>query len=199
LIGKTDDRTGSELKKQDELIPRQDIISLEAKELQEKIGSSEYGLSSDEAKNRLDKYGTNEVTGRKKKSRVLKFLSYFIDPLSLVLVIAGTLTLVTGDIVDSTIIYVIVFFSSCLQFYQEHRAEKASEELTKKVAVTTTVMRDGSKQELPLSQLVPGDIVLLSAGDIVPAGCRIIQSKDLFIDHQLSPGSPCRQKSSLEF
>lgn len=173
---------------ENEPISKQDILVLEAREVLSKLGASEAGLSSSDAESRLEKYGTNEVSQKKKKMSILRFFHYFLDPLSLILLMAGTLTALTGDAIDAGIIYIIVSLSSSLQFFQENRAEKASEELSKKVAITATVVRDGNKQELPTSQLVPGDIVLLSGGDIVPAGCRIIQSKDLFVDQSALTG-----------
>ena len=121
MIRKKDDRTGSVLTNEDELISKPDIISLEVKDVLQKVGTSERGLSSNEANERLDKYGTNDVAGKKKKSSAVRFVSYLLDPLTLILLIAGTLTFITGDMVDSTIIYIIVLLSSSLQFYQENK------------------------------------------------------------------------------
>ncbi len=181
-------KTGSTIDDVSKLISKEDILTLEAKEVLGRMGTSEAGLSSQEAGSRLQRFGPNEVITRKRRSAPLKFLSYFLDPLSLILLIAGTLTILTGNPIDATIIYIIIVLSVSLQYFQEHRAEKASDELTKKVAITATVMRDGKRQELHPSLLVPGDMVLLSGGDIVPAGCRIVRSKDLFVDQSALSG-----------
>ncbi len=183
------------------LISNTDVLTMNIKDVLRKVGTSEVGLSEEEAEERLNRFGTNEVVHKKGRRGASKFFSYFLDPLSLILLVAGTLTLLTGDQIDAFIIYVIVIMSSSLQYFQENRAEKASEQLTKKVAITAAVVRDGKKQELPLSRLVPGDIVQLSGGDIVPAEGRIILCKDLFIDQSALTGESLpveKMQGSLE-
>ena len=94
----------------------------------------------------------------------------------------------TGDIPDFTIIVVIVLISVSIDHYQESKAENAAELLKEKVSTTATVLRDDVKQEIKLSQIVPGDIIYLSAGDIAPADARIITAKDLFINQSALTG-----------
>ncbi len=170
------------------LVSISDLLTLERAELLERLNSSEAGLDPQEAGRRLGVYGKNELVQRKKENRLVKFGRYFADPLSLILLAAGSLTVLTGDPVSAAVIFTIVVLSSSLQFVQERRAERASEELSRKVALTATVMRGGERKEVPLADLVPGDIVLLSSGDIVPAGCRILDSKDLYIDQSVLTG-----------
>ena len=121
-----------------------------------KVGTSEVGLSEEDAEKRLDTFGTNEVVHKKRRRGASKFFSYFLDPLSLILLVAGTLTLLTGDQIDAFIIYVIVIMSSSLQYFQENRAEKASEQLTKKVAITAAVIRDGKNRNSSLQARTGG-------------------------------------------
>ena len=170
------------------LVSISDLLTLERAELLERLNSSEAGLDPQDAGRRLGVYGKNELVQRKKENRLVKFGRYFADPLSLILLAAGSLTVLTGDPVSAAVIFTIVVLSSSLQFVQERRAERASEELSRKVALTATVMRGGERKEVPLADLVPGDIVLLSSGDIVPAGCRILDSKDLYIDQSVLTG-----------
>ena len=115
-------------------------------------------------------------------------LLHFKSPLILILLAASVFAGATGDIADFTIIFVIVIISVGIDHYQESKAENAAEMLKEKVSTTATVMRDNVKTELKLSQIVPGDIVYLSAGDIAPADARIITAKDLFINQSALTG-----------
>ena len=152
------------------------------------LETSKLGLTSVEAQARLQKYGTNEVAQRKKQSIVVKFFRSLSNPLVIILLVAGAISGFTGDAVDATIIFLIVIMSSVLTVYQESKAENAAEALKKRVAVTATVFRDGKKQEIVTTEIVPGDIISLSPGDIVPAEARIFESKDLSIDQSALTG-----------
>ncbi|MBS7613978.1 magnesium-translocating P-type ATPase, partial [Candidatus Bathyarchaeota archaeon] len=100
----------------------------------------------------------------------------------------GLISSFFGEIINATIIFSIVFASVFLDFYQESKAEKAAEMLKQRVAVTATVLRDGVKREVRVSEVVPGDVIYLSAGDVVPADARIINAKDLFVDQSALTG-----------
>lgn len=179
----------SDLTDEAELISNEDVLTLEAAEVLKRLDVTvEHGLSSDEASVRLERYGTNEVAGKKQKHSIVRFLSYFRDPLVLVLLFAGTVTLFTGDATSSSIIFIIVLLSTILRFIQENRAENASKELASRVSTNATLTRNGSRVELPIAQIAPGDIVHLGAGDIVPAGLRVVSSKDLFINQSALTG-----------
>src|SRR5579862_1133935 len=152
------------------------------------LGTSKLGLTSEEARAHFEKYGPNYVTQHKSRSVAYKFLKSLSNPLVIILLVAGTISGFTGGAVDATIIFLIVIMSSVLTLYQESKAQNAAEALKRKVAITATVLRDGKKQEIVTSEIVPGDIIFLSAGDIVPAEARIFESKDLSIDQSALTG-----------
>jgi P-type Mg2+ transporter len=180
------------------LLTKAEILTLPPQTVLDKLGTnSDSGLSSEEAARRLKEYGPNEVVNRRKGLGIGKFLSYFRNPLIIILLLAGTITLFTGEAVSAVVIYIIVAFSTVLTYAQEYRAEKASVQLSQRVSTTVTMVRDGEKKEGPLADLVPGDIVHLTAGDLVPADCRAISCRNLFIDQSTLTGeSMAVEKSS---
>jgi Mg2+-importing ATPase len=113
---------------------------------------------------------------------VLQFLAHFRNPLVLVLLAASGLSALTGDATGAFIIGLIVLLSVTLDFVQEYRAGRAAEQLAAQVAVTATVLRDGKTGEVPVKELVPGDVVLLSAGDLTPADAHLLEAKDFFVN-----------------
>ncbi len=137
-------------------------------ELLHTLETSKTGLTSEEARAHLEKYGFNEVVQHKRRSIVVKFLQSLSNPLVIILLVAGAISGFTGDTVDATIIFSIVIMSSVLTLYQESKAQNAAEALKRKVAITSTVLRDRKKQEIVTREIVPGDIIILSPGDIVP-------------------------------
>ena len=153
-----------------------------------RLGTSAQGLSSQEAQNRIHTYGTNELARKQKRSGIVSFLLHFKSPLILILLFAAAIAGYSGDILNFTIIVVIVLISVSIDHYQESKAENAAELLKEKVSTTATVIRDGVKQEIKLSLIVPGDIIFLSAGDISPADARIISAKDLFVNQSALTG-----------
>ncbi|MEM3054408.1 MAG: magnesium-translocating P-type ATPase [Candidatus Bathyarchaeia archaeon] len=166
----------------------EESLSLPIDELLSRLGSSLSGLSSEESEKRLEIYGYNELARRKKRAAIVDFLSHFRSPLVIILLIAGLISGFLGEIVNVVIIFSIVFLSIILDFHQESKAEKAVEMLKERVTTTATVLRDGVKREVKLSEIVPGDIIYLSAGDIVPADARIISAKDLFVNQSALTG-----------
>ncbi|MGB9854663.1 MAG: HAD-IC family P-type ATPase, partial [Candidatus Bathyarchaeales archaeon] len=166
----------------------EESLILPIEELLSRLGSSLSGLSSEEAEKRLTVYGYNELAKRKKRAAVVEFLLHFRSPLVIILLIAGLISGFLGEIPNVVIIFSIVFLSVVLDFYQESKAEKAAEMLRERVTTTATVLRDGVKREVKLSEIVPGDIIYLSAGDIVPADARIISAKDLFVNQSALTG-----------
>ncbi|MEM2910242.1 MAG: magnesium-translocating P-type ATPase [Nitrososphaerota archaeon] len=166
----------------------EELLSLPIDEFLARLNTSMTGLSSEEAEKRLGIYGYNELAKRKKRTTIFDFLSHFRSPLVIILLIAGLIAGFLGEIINVTIVFSIVFVSVILDFHQESKAEKAAEALKEKVTTTATVLRDGAKQEVRLSEIVPGDIVYLSAGDIVPADARVITAKDLFLNQSALTG-----------
>ena len=123
----------------------------------------------------------------------------FKSPLVIILMVAGLISGILGEIANTIIIYAIVFLSVILDFYQESKAEKAAEALKEKVTTTATVLRDGAKKEVKLRDIVPGDIIYLSAGDITPADARVIMARDLFVNQSSLTGEsfPVEKTPSL--
>ncbi|MEM0216672.1 MAG: magnesium-translocating P-type ATPase [Candidatus Bathyarchaeia archaeon] len=165
-----------------------DALTLPVDTLLERLGSSLSGLSSREVERRLEVFGYNEVAGRRKRFLIIEFLYHFRNPLVIILLIAGLISYLLGDHESAIIVFSIVVMSILLDFYQEHKAERAAEMLKERVALTATVIRDGFKREVKMSEIVPGDIIILSAGDIVPADARVINAKDLFVDQSALTG-----------
>jgi P-type Mg2+ transporter len=137
------------------------------------------GLTSEEAARRLHLYGPNSLAQEVRFAGLIDFLRFFANPLVIILIVASTISIVLGDAVGGLIIIAMVLLSVFLNFFMEFQARHAVEEIRKRVATTAAVFRDGREQELPINELVPGDIVRLNAGDLVPADARLLEVKDL--------------------
>ena len=152
------------------------------------LSRNQSGLSAAEAKIRLDKYGLNTFHEQHDKSLLSQFLKRFQNPLVIILLIASIVSAFTGEITNFLIISCIVLLSVTMDFIQEYRANQAVKKLQLSVAVCALVVRDGTELQIPVSQIVPGDIVLLSAGNLIPADGKIIESKNLFVKQALLTG-----------
>lgn len=148
------------------------------------------GLSEVEAARRLASHGPNVLDTGRRRALVVQFLSRFGNPLVLLLLGASGLELVTGDYGSATIVIVMVAFSVTLDFLQEHRAGRAADELRKAAGVRATVLRGGSARETLAEEVVSGDVVLLTAGDLVPADGKLVEARDLFVNQALMTGEP---------
>src|SRR5690606_39191769 len=131
---------------------------------------------------RLAEHGPNELQAGHKVSAWKILLDQFKNVLLIILLIAVGLSIITGHGTESVIIAVIVFFAVGLGFFQEFRAERAMEALQKMAAPNATVVRDGEEKQIPARDLVPGDLVLLKAGDKTPADCRLVEVHNLQAD-----------------
>jgi P-type Mg2+ transporter len=178
----------TQLANKPELVSTPEVLTLTNDDLLKRLDTTLGGLSEEEARKRQDLYGLNEVVARIKRPVVLEFLLHFKSPITLILIVAAIVSGFVGDPLDSIIILAIVLISVILDFTQEYRAGKAAEALRKRVATTAAVFRNGIKQDLEISNLVPGDIVQLSAGDIAPADARVIKARDFFIDQSALTG-----------
>lgn len=150
--------------------------------------SISYGLTSREARRRLKTYGPNKVATGENKSKVRLFLSKFTSPLTLILLVSATISLTLGEVASGSIIIAIVLISGILDFTNSYRSAKAAEDLQKSVRVNAKVIRDGITKSIPLSCIVPGDVVRLSAGSIVPADGETVDSNALTIDESALTG-----------
>ena len=154
-------------------------ISVEA--LFQRLGTTEAGLSEEEAGRRLGQFGPNEVAAEKEHTWFHRLLTASRNPLVILLTVLATVSYATGDLRAGTVILLMVILGLGLRFVQETRADAAAAKLKSMISVTATVVRDGQEKEIPISQLVPGDIVHLSAGDMIPADVRVLTARDLFI------------------
>src|SRR5665811_1405796 len=156
------------------------------------------GLSQAEADSRLKQYGLNEIAREERQSALMRLLSNVKNPLVLLLTALGVLSFLTGDLRATTVIFVMVVLGVVLRFYQEMRADNAAEKLKAMVSNTATLVRDGKEAELPLKVLVPGDIIRLAAGDMVPADVRVLSAKDLFLNQSTLTGEslPVERKAN---
>ena len=159
-------------------------------ELLKQSAASPDGLTSAEAAARLARYGPNVLRAVRKRSLVLEYLSKFRNPLVIVLLVASGVSALTGDATSFFIISAIILISVTLDFVQEHRAGQAAERLRQSVEVRVHALRDGQAREVPLAQLVPGDIVVLAAGDLIPGDGRIMEANDFFVNQALLTGEP---------
>jgi Mg2+-importing ATPase len=146
------------------------------------------GLGSDEAQQRLAQVGPNVLKTKEKVTAVGLFLNQFKSPIILILLFATGVSAVVGDWVDAVIILAIVFISAGLSFYQEYNAGNAAEKLRAQVKIQTTVLRDGQPQSIPAEEIVPGDVVLLSAGSLIPADGVVLEAKDFFVNQAVLTG-----------
>ena len=162
------------------------------------LGSRASGLSEAEADSRWKKIGPNEIAREKRQSALMRLLANLKNPLVLLLVALGVLSYLTGDLRATVVIFVMVVLGVVLRFFQELRADNAAAKLQAMVSNTATLVRDGKQQELPLKRLVPGDIIRLAAGDMVPADVRVLSAKDLFLNQAALTGEalPVEKKAA---
>ena len=152
------------------------------------LGSRREGLTVAEASERLEKYGHNQLEGRKKTSPVKAFLSQFLSPLIYVLLVAVIISFVVGHYTDAWVILGVLILNAIIGFVQESKAEKAMEALMKLAAPKASVRRDGRQMDVPAHDIVPGDIILLEAGDKVPADARLIEASNLKVNEATLTG-----------
>jgi P-type Mg2+ transporter len=162
------------------------------------LGSQLGGLNEAEADARLKQVGTNEIAREKRQSALMRLLSNVKNPLVLLLTALGVLSFLTGDLRATVVIFVIVVLGVVLRFFQEMRADNAAAKLQALVSNTATLVRDGKDAEVSLKLLVPGDIIRLAAGDMVPADARVLSAKDLFLNQAALTGEalPVEKKAA---
>jgi Mg2+-importing ATPase len=147
----------------------------------EKLHTSKDGLSGEEAERRLQEYGPNVVAREERHPRIHLLGKALINPLVILLLVLAASSILTRDFRAGGVILLMVILGVVLRFVQEARADSAAAKLRAMISVHATVLRDGRPQEEPIGRLVPGDLVELSAGDMIPADVRLISCKDLFL------------------
>ncbi|HET7319297.1 MAG TPA: cation-translocating P-type ATPase [Nitrospirota bacterium] len=152
------------------------------------LNAGSNGLSAEEARERLVRYGPNELVEKKRRTAVRMFLGQFTDFMILVLIAAAAVSGVIGEAADSVAIIVIVLLNAALGFSQEYRAEKAMSALKKMASAHAVALRGGGQRTIPAAELVPGDVVLLDAGNIVSADMRILEAARLKVQEAALTG-----------
>src|ERR1700736_4870097 len=146
-----------------------------------RLRPSPNGLSEEQAAERLEVFGPNEVDYEKKEGWLRRLYNSARNPLVILLTLLASVSFATGDFRAGTVMMLMVFLGLSLRFIQESKADNAAAKLKAMITVTATVVRDGQTREIPLRELVPGDIVKLCAGDMVPGDVRLISAIDLFV------------------
>jgi len=162
--------------------------SVQPPELLQQLCTTPQGLTSEEARTRLIQFGSNLLKPKKRLGNLTLFCGQFKSPLILILLFAAGLSFFVHDPTDALIILAIVFISGLLSFWQEKGATDAVQKLLAIVQVKAEVVRDGKPTEIKVEEIVPGDVVMLSAGGSIPGDCLILESKDLFIDEAALTG-----------
>jgi Mg2+-importing ATPase len=152
------------------------------------INKSNKGLTTSEAQICLRTFGLNEPVKVRQLSGIVQFLSLFANPLMIILLIASAISFFVGDLINSVIIIVMVLLSVVLNFVQTARSKKVADSLRREVSLTANVLRDGDWREIQRSEIVPGDVVRLSAGDLVPADGDLIEAKNFHVQESALTG-----------
>ncbi len=152
------------------------------------LGSGAGGLTASQAKERLAQLGANSIEDTTRVGAIRLLLRQFESPLVLILVFAAVVSMLLQQWVDAAIVVAIVLGSSLLGFYQENRASRAVEALKRRLALTCRVVRDGTEQMVPVTTVVPGDIVLLSAGNLIPADGLVLDAADFLVSEAAMTG-----------
>ncbi|HLD50732.1 magnesium-translocating P-type ATPase [candidate division WWE3 bacterium RIFOXYC1_FULL_40_10] len=164
------------------------FATLQNSELFTKLETSEKGLIQAEAETRIKIYGRNVIKDRPKLHALIQFISNFKNPLVIILLVVSTISFVTGETVNGSLVAGMVLMSVTFNFWQEYKANTETDKLKAGIASISSVIRGGSRVEISTSELCLGDILVFNAGDLVPGECRILSSKDLYINQSALTG-----------
>jgi len=162
--------------------------SVDADVLVGRLGSAGQGLTTAEAKRRLREHGPNQVREYRRLTRLRVLANQIRNPLLWVLVFAATASAMTGEWVDAVIVFVIVLATVSIGYAREYNAEAAAAALQARVRSRAHVLRDGQPVHVPTEEVVPGDVVLLAAGSLIPADGLILEAKDFFVSEAVLTG-----------
>ncbi|MCX6793280.1 MAG: magnesium-translocating P-type ATPase [Candidatus Falkowbacteria bacterium] len=156
------------------------------------------GLSSSEAILKLKQFGPNIITKQKRFSSFVMFFKKLTSPLFLLMISISVVSFVIGQRTSAIFVIMMVILSAVFDFINSYKSQKVVEKLATRVSTKVTILRDGKKQELPLADVVPDDILFLSAGNIIPADCQLVESDDFFVDQSALTGEsmPCEKVAS---
>lgn len=156
------------------------------------------GLTSQQALENQRKFGLNQLAKKTKKGIILRFLGKLFNPMVAILIFTALLSFILGQTHDFFVILTIIVLSLSLDVYQEHTAENAAEKLQQKIALTTEVLRDGTRQTIPNSLVTVDDIIFLDTGDIVPADAKLLEVNNLLVDQSSLTGESYPQLKETE-
>ena len=165
----------------------EELKKLTLDQVKEKVAADENGLSTEEAQKRVTTYGYNEII-EKKMNPLLKILAYFWGPIPWMIEIAAILSAVIHHWEDFWIIVVMLVINAGVGFWQEHKADNAIELLKKKLALNARVLRDGKWKQVPARELVPGDVIRIRLGEIIPADIKLTKGDYLRVDESALTG-----------
>ena len=172
--------------------------SMSAEDVMKNLNSTPAGLTSKEAALRLKKHGENVIKKKKQDTQLILFLNQFRNPIIIILIVATAISGVTGELTDALIIATIILASAVLSFIQEYSAGNAIEELRAKVQARALVLRDGKFTEISSRGIVPGDIVRVSSGSLIPADARILECSDFFVTQAVLTGESVPSEKTPE-
>jgi Mg2+-importing ATPase len=179
--------------------PLDDFWDPSLQEIFQRLQATPAGLAADEAGRRLRLYGTNSLAPESRFALLISLLSFFSNPLVIILVAAASVSFALGEHVGAAIIIAIVLFSVLLNFLMEFQAHHAVDEIRKQIAITAIVIRDRQEQEVTVTDLVPGDVIRLKAGDLVPADARLLNARDLQVRESALTGESLPvEKTAIE-
>lgn len=165
-----------------------ELCKLPAEEALQRLGVTESGLSDEQVETAREEYGSNILSHRKEAGIVMELLQRCRNPLVIQLLVICIVSLLMGDVRAATVVGVMVLLSVVLAYVQEHRSSKAVEKLNAMVQTNSLVMRDGKEYDIPIAEIVPGEIVILQAGALIPADLRLISAKDFFVSQSSLTG-----------
>ncbi|HEY0196469.1 MAG TPA: HAD-IC family P-type ATPase [Methanobacterium sp.] len=176
------------------------IYKLPSSEVYAELETSKRGLSTDEAKKRLEKYGANQIEEIKKTPIIYEFLANLYQLLALLLWAASILAFLSGTPQLGFAIIAVILINAIFSFWQEYQAEKAIEALKRILPTTAKVVREGKSEEIVASQLVPGDIMVLEEGDNISADARLVEAFQMKVDSSTLTGEsrPVRKVAEIE-
>ncbi len=170
--------------------PLQTYHTLTEEELFFVLNSSPGGLTIGQAQAGLVRFGHNDIARIRKPLVIFQFLGHFKNLLIVILLIAAAISMFVGELINSVIIFFIVIASVTLDFFQEYKADQTADLLRQKILTRVTAFRDGRERDLPIAELVPGDLVRLTAGDIVPADARVLTARNFYVNESALTGEP---------
>jgi len=175
-----------------------ELCTLPVEEALQRLGVTEHGLSDEQVETARQEYGSNVLSHRKEAGVVLELLQRCRNPLVIQLLVICVVSLLMGDIRAATVVGAMVLLSVVLAYVQEHRSSKAVEKLKAMVQTNSLVLRDGKECDIPIAEIVPGDIVILQAGALIPADLRLISAKDFFVSQSSLTGESMPVEKNAE-